>query len=107
MGIDPSRINQNNATFNGVIPGVVAHCWGSLVLEVTFGSPENFIRENLLFNIAPFSRDYHALLGRLAFACFNAIPNYAYLKLKMLGPRGIITVSKNTERYAAVPAAGL
>ena len=24
-----------------------------------------------------------------------AVPNYAYLKLKMLGPRGIITVSGN------------
>ena len=24
MGIDPSRINQNNVTFNGVIPSVVA-----------------------------------------------------------------------------------
>ena len=107
MGIDPSRINQNNATFNGIIPGVVAHCWGSLVLEVTFGSPDNFRRENLLFNIAPFSSDYHALLGRPAFACFNAIPNYAYLKLKMPGPRGVLTISGNTERLAAVPAAGL
>ena len=107
MGIDPSRINQNNATFNGVIPGVEAHCWGSLMLEVTFGSPDNFRRENLLFNIAPFSSDYHALLGRPAFACFNAIPNYAYLRLKMPGPHGVITVSRNTEQYVAVPTAGL
>ena len=107
MGVDPSRISQNNATFNGVIPGVVAHCWGSLVLEVTFGSPDNFRSENLLFNIAPFSSDYHALLGRTAFACFNAIPNYACLKLKMPGPHGVITVSGNTEQYAAVPSAEL
>ena len=107
MGIDPSRINPSNTTFKGVIPGVEAHYRGSLVLEVTFGSPDNFRSEELLFDIAPFSSGYHALLGRTAFACFNAIPNYAYLKLKMLGPRGIITVSKNTERYAAVPAAGL
>ena len=33
MGVDPSRISQNNATFNGVIPGIVAHYWGSIVLE--------------------------------------------------------------------------
>ena len=92
MGIDPSRINQNNATFNGVIPDVVAHCWGSLVLKVTFGSPDNFKRENLLFNIAPFRSDYHALLGRPAFTCFNAIPNYICLKLKMPGPKGIISL---------------
>ena len=107
MGIDPSRINQSSATFNGVIPGAVAHCWGSLVLEVTFGSPDNFRSENLLFNIAPFNSDYHALLGRTAFACFNAIPNYACLKLKMPGPHGVITVSGNTKQYAAVPAVGL
>ena len=26
------------------------------------------------------------------------VPHYAYLKLKMLGPRGVITVNGNTER---------
>ena len=35
----------------------------------------------------------------MAFARFNAIPHYAYLKLKMPGPRGIITVSGNTEHF--------
>ena len=39
----------------------------------------------------------HALLGRIAFARFNAVPHYAYLKLKMPGPRGVITVNGNTE----------
>ena len=34
----------------------------------------------------------------MAFTRFNAVPHYAYLKLKMPGPRGIITVSGNTER---------
>ena len=34
----------------------------------------------------------------MAFARFNAVPHYAYLKLKMPGPRGIIIVSGNTER---------
>ena len=106
MGIDPSRISQSNTTFKGVIPGIEARCWGSLVLEVTFGSPDNFRSEELLFDIAPFSTVYHALLGRTAFACFNAIPNYAYLKLKMPGPRGIITVSGNTEQYAATLVVG-
>ena len=97
MGIDPSRISQSNTTFNEVIPGVEASCRGSLVLEVTFGSPDNFRSEELLFDIAPFSSGYHALLGRTAFACFNAIPNYACLKLKVPGPRGVITVRGNTE----------
>ena len=107
MGIDTSRISLSNTTFKGVIPGVEAHSWGSLVLEVMFGSPDNFRSEGLIFNIAPFSSGYHALLGRTAFACFNAKPNYACLKIKMPSPCGVITVSRNTEQYPAAPAAGL
>ena len=63
-----------------------------------FGSSDNFRSEELIFDIAPFRSGYHALLGRMAFARFNAVPHYAYLKLKMPSPRGIIIVSGNTER---------
>ena len=98
MGIDPSRISQSNTTFEGVIPGVKAYGRGSVVLEVTFGSPGNSRSEELPFTIAPFQSGYHALLGRMAFARFNAIPHYAYLTLKMPGPRGVITVNGNTGR---------
>ena len=45
-----------------------------------------------------FRSGYHTLLGRTAFACFNADPHYAYLKLKMPGPRGVITVNGIMER---------
>ena len=43
MGIDPSRISQSNTTFEGVILGIEAHGGGSIILEVTFGSPGNLI----------------------------------------------------------------
>ena len=95
-----------------MIPGVEARCRGSLVLEVTFGSPDNFRSKELLFAIAPIQSSYHALLRRMAFACFNAVPHYAYLKLKMPRPHGVITASGNTERslraeeYVAALAAG-
>ena len=98
MGIDPARISQSNTTFKGVILGIEARCTGSLTLEFIFGSPDNFRSEELIFDIAPFRRGYHALLGRASFARFNAVLHYAYLKLKMPGPRGVITVSGNTER---------
>ena len=98
MGIDSSRISQSNTTFEGVIPGVEAYDRGSVVLEVTFGSPGNSRSEELLFTIAPFQSGYHALLGRTTFARFNALPHYGYLTLKMPGPRGVITVNGNTER---------
>ena len=98
MGIDPSRIKPTKTTFKGVIPGVEAHCTGSITLEVVFGSPDNFRSEELIFDIVPFRSGYHALLERTAFDRFNAVPHYAYLKLKMPGPRGVIIVNGNTER---------
>ena len=98
MGIDPSRIKPTKTTFKGVIPGIEANCTGSVTLDVVFGSPDNFRSEELIFDIVPFRSGYHALLGRTAFAKFNAVPHYAYLKLKMPGPRGVITVNGNTER---------
>ena len=98
MGIDPSRIKPTKTTFKGVIPGVEASCTGSVTLEVVFGSPDNFRSEELIFDIVPFRSGYHALLGRTAFAKFNPVPHYAYLKLKMPGPHGVITVNRNTER---------
>ena len=65
---------------------------------MVFGSPDNFRSEELIFDIVPFRSGYHALLGRTAFAKFNVVPHYAYLKLKMLGPCGVITVNGNIER---------
>ena len=98
MGIDPSRIKPTKTTFKGVIPGVEARCTGSITLEVVFGSPDNFRSEELIFDIVPFRSGYHTLLGQTAFPRFNAVPHYAYLKLKMPGPHGVITVNRNKER---------
>ena len=98
MGIEPTKIYQSNTTLKGVTPGPGAHCTGSLLLKVIFGFPDNFRSEHLTFHIAPFQSGYQALLGREAFARFNAIPHYASLTLKMPGPRGIITVNGNIER---------
>ena len=44
------------------------------------------------------SSPYHALLGRPALAKFIAVPHYAYLKMKMPGPNGIITISGDYRR---------
>ena len=47
--------------------------------------------------MAPFSSGYHALLGREAFTIFQAVPHYGYMKLKMPGPKGIITLASDPE----------
>ena len=65
---------------------------------MVFGSPANFRSKELIFDIVPFRSGYHALLGQTTFSRFNAVPHYAYLKLKMPGPRGVITVNGNTDR---------
>ena len=98
MGIDSSRIKCTKTTFKGVIPGVETRCTGSITLEVVFGSPENFRSEDLIFDIVPFRSGYRALLRRTTFAHFNAVPHYAYLKLKMRGPHCVIMINGNMER---------
>ena len=39
-----------------------------------------------------FPGSYHAILGWPCYTKFMAVPNYTYLKLKMPGPNGVITV---------------
>jgi hypothetical protein len=65
---------------------------GQIDLLVCFGTPVNFRKETLTFEVVGFHGTYHAILGRPCYAKFMAVPNYTYLKLKMSGPKGIITV---------------
>jgi hypothetical protein len=53
--------------------------------------------ETLTFEVVGFHGAYHAILGRSCYAKFMAVPNYTYLKLKMLGPNGIITVGTSVQ----------
>ena len=97
MGIDLTKIRHSRTSFKGVTPGPYAKSMGSLLLEVVFGSPDNFRREKLIFHIAPFKSSHQALLGRKAFARFNAIPHYASPTLKMPGPYDIISAKGKSE----------
>ena len=97
MGIDPTKICHSNTSFKGVMPCLYANCTGSVLLEVVFGSSDNLHGKKLIFHIAPFKSSHQALLGREAFARFNAIPHYASLTVKMPGPRGIISLKGNSE----------
>ena len=67
--------------------------FGQIDLPVTFGHPTNSRTETLTFEVVGFHGTYHAILGRPCYAKFMAVPNYTYLKLKMLGPCGVITIS--------------
>ena len=50
-------------------------------------------RQALEFEVLDWQSQYHAILGRPAFVQFMTVPHYAYLKLKMLGSIGVITVN--------------
>ena len=97
MEIDRSRIMQSNTTFRGIIPSREARCAGKIKLDVVFGTPENYRSEEITFQVAPFNSGYHALLGRDAFTRFQAVPHYGYMKLKIPGPNGIITITSDPD----------
>jgi hypothetical protein len=92
LQIDLSSIRAGAAPFHGIIPGKRVQPLGHLNLPVCFGTPSNFRRETLTFEVVGFRGTYHAVLGRPCYAKFMVVPNYTYLKLKMLGPNGVITV---------------
>ena len=67
---------------------------GQIDLPITFGDQFNYRTETLTFEVVGFPKTFHAILGRLGYAKFMTVPNpnYTYLKLKMLGPHGVIIV---------------
>jgi hypothetical protein len=99
LEIDLSTIRASAAPFHGIIPGKRVQPLGQLDLPVCFGTLSNFRRETLTFEVVGFRGTYHAVMGRPCYAKFMAVPNYTYLKLKMPGPNGVITVG-STYRHA-------
>jgi hypothetical protein len=70
---------------------------GTIELDICFGDSGNYHREELEFEVMGWPSQYHAILGRPAFAKFMAVPHYAYLTLKILGPKGTIIVQGSFE----------
>jgi hypothetical protein len=99
LGVDLSTIRAGAAPFQGIVPGNHVLPLGQLDLLVCFGTPSNFRKETLTFEVVGFRGTYHAVLGRPCYAKFMVVPNYTYLKLKMPGPKGTITVG-STYRHA-------
>jgi hypothetical protein len=92
LGVHRSNIRAGAAPFHEIAPGKRILPLGQLDLPVCFGTPSNFRKETLTFEVVGFRGTYHAVFGRPCYAKFMAVPNYTYLKLKMPGPKGIITV---------------
>ena len=106
LGIRESQLQPSQTVFHGIVPGHSCSPMRKIRLEVLFGSKDNFRREPIWFEVVNLSSPYHTILGRLALAKFMAIPHYAYLKMKMPGLNGIITVSGDYRRSMECASAG-
>jgi hypothetical protein len=95
LGVDLSAIRADAAPFHGIVPGKRVQPLGQLDLSVCFRTPSNFRKETLTFEVVGFRGTYHAVLGRPCYAKFMVVPNYTYLKLKMPGPNGTITIGSS------------
>jgi hypothetical protein len=99
LQIDLSSVRAGATSFHGIITRKRVQPLGQLDLPICFGTPFNFRKETLTFEVVGFRGTYHTVLGRPCYAKFMVVPNYTYLKLKMSGPNGVITVG-STYRHA-------
>jgi hypothetical protein len=97
LGIGLDQLQPSMTPFHDVAPGKRVQPLGQIDLPVWFGTPKNFRKEMLTFEVVGFRGAYHAILGRPCYAKFMAVPNYTYLKMKMPGPNGVITVGSSIE----------
>ncbi|KAK1648016.1 hypothetical protein QYE76_065821 [Lolium multiflorum] len=98
LGIQEAELRPTPTVFHGIVPGHCCQPIGRITLEVMFGKPDNFRTENIEFEVVDLVSPYHALLGRPALTKFMAVPHYGYLKMKLPGPKGVITVAGDYRR---------
>jgi hypothetical protein len=106
LGIKENMLEPSKTTFHGIVPGLSCAPMGKIQIDVMFGSRDNCRVENLLFEVVDLDSPYHALLGRPALAKFMASTHVVYLKMKMPGPRGVITIIGDYKCSMACATAG-
>jgi hypothetical protein len=79
-------------SFHEIVPRKPTYPLGAIHLDAIFGTPANFRKEKIEFEVVDSPSQYHIILGRPAFARFMAVPHYAYLKLWMPANRGPLTI---------------
>ncbi|XP_020193990.1 uncharacterized protein [Aegilops tauschii subsp. strangulata] len=93
LGLEAKDLEPTQTIFHGIVPSISCSPTGRVQLDVLFGNSDHFRREPLWFEVVDLSNAYHALLGRPALAKFMAVPHYTYLKMKLSGPKGLITIT--------------
>jgi hypothetical protein len=92
LNIETSKLRPSHSPFHGIVPRRWVIPLGTITLSVTFGDQVHYCKETLSFEVIDFEGPYHTILRRPCYTKFMAIPSYSNLKLKMLGPHGVITV---------------
>jgi hypothetical protein len=98
LGLTRDQLQSSPHPFYGVVPHKQSIPLGWVTLPVTFGDMSNYHTKTLALEVVDFSGPYHVILGWLCYVKFMAIPSYAYLKLKVLGAIGVVTVEAKTQR---------
>jgi hypothetical protein len=106
LGIMENMLEPSKTTFHGIMPGLSCAPMGKIWIDVMFGNRDNCRVENLMFEVVDLDSPYHALLGRPALAKFMASTHVEYVKMKMPGPRGVITITGDYKRSMACASAG-
>jgi hypothetical protein len=97
MSISVESLKPTDCSFHRIVPGSANYPLGKIELDVCFGDSGNYHREKLEFEVMDWPSQYHAILWRPAFEKFMAVPHYAYLTLKIPGPKVTITVQGSFE----------
>ena len=98
MGLTQKQLQHSHIVFHGIFLGKLGRPIGKIYLDTTFGNSELFRSKIIPLEVVYLESPYHAILGRPAYARFMARPCYVYLKLKMSGPHGPITVEGSRSR---------
>jgi hypothetical protein len=97
MSISLESLKPTDCSFHGIVPGGANYPLRRIELDVCFDNSSNYHREKLEFEVMDWPSQYHAILGRPVFEKFMAVPHYAYLTLKIPGPKVTITVQGSFE----------
>jgi hypothetical protein len=63
MGLTVDMLKESNTGFHGIIPTRPAYPLGKISPDVVFGTPNNFRKERLEFEVVDWESQYHDILG--------------------------------------------
>ncbi|KAK1606662.1 hypothetical protein QYE76_030335 [Lolium multiflorum] len=99
MNLTKEQLKHSTTKFHGVVPGKKANSLDSIKFPMAFGDDVNNYREEMItFEVVPFKSSYHVIFSRPTYHKFHARVCYIYIKLKIPGPNGMITISRDYKK---------